>query len=54
MVVSYSVPQNDSGDAAFNKAMELAKQILPNGPVALKMAKRAINMGSEVSNKVYF
>ena len=47
-MVNYSVPQNSSGDAAFQKALEVAQQILPNGPVAVKMAKAAINRGMQV------
>jgi methylglutaconyl-CoA hydratase len=47
-LVNYCVPQNDAGDAAFQKSLEVAQQILPNGPVAVKMAKAAINKGMQV------
>mmetsp|Transcript_17670 Transcript_17670/g.26475 ORF Transcript_17670/g.26475 Transcript_17670/m.26475 type:complete len:288 (-) Transcript_17670:180-1043(-) len=47
-LVDKSVPQNDEGDAAVVAACELAKLILANGPVAVKMAKAAINHGIEV------
>ena len=48
-LVNHSVPQNDSGDAAYQRAIKLAQEILPNGPVGVKMAKQAINKGMEVT-----
>ena len=48
-LVNHSVPQTEAGDAAYNKALELAAEILPNGPVGVKMAKVAINKGMDVS-----
>ncbi|KAK3103239.1 hypothetical protein FSP39_017747, partial [Pinctada imbricata] len=55
-VVNHSVPQNEEGDAAFQKSLELAREILPQGPVALRMAKFAINRGVEVdiNSGMYF
>lgn len=47
-IVNYCVKQNNKGDAAYLKSLELAKEILPQGPVALRMAKKAISLGSEV------
>ncbi|XP_045164671.2 methylglutaconyl-CoA hydratase, mitochondrial-like [Mercenaria mercenaria] len=47
-LVNHSVPQNDDGDAAFQRSIELAREIAPQGPIALKMAKLAINQGNEV------
>jgi len=47
-VVSHSVDQNDDGDAAYQRAIELARQILPQGPVALRAAKRSINTNTQV------
>jgi len=47
-LVNHVVSQNESGDAAYNKAIGLAREILPNGPVGVKMAKAAINRGLEV------
>ncbi|XP_072129832.1 enoyl-CoA hydratase domain-containing protein 2, mitochondrial [Mobula birostris] len=47
-LVNDVVTQNDLGDAAYQKALNLAREILPQGPVALKMAKQAINRGIEV------
>lgn len=40
--------QNKAGDAAYHRAVELAEEILPNGPVGVRMAKIAISKGSEV------
>lgn len=47
-LVNHTVVQNDDGDAAFQRSLDLAREIAPQGPVALKMAKLAINQGSEV------
>lgn len=47
-LVNRCVPQNDAGDAAYLSALELAREIQPNGPVAVRMAKLALNNGSEV------
>lgn len=33
---------------AYDKALEVAREILPQGPVALRMAKLAINRGMDV------
>lgn len=47
-LVNHAVEQNDNGDAAYLKAEEIAREITPQGPVALRMAKVAINRGIEV------
>jgi methylglutaconyl-CoA hydratase len=47
-IVNHVVAQNSSGDAAYLKSLDLAREILPNGPVAVRMAKRAINKGMQV------
>lgn len=47
-LVNYVVPQNETGDAAYLRSVELAKKIIPNGPVGVKMAKVAISRGIEV------
>ena len=47
-LVNHVVDQNKEGNAAFNKAVEIAQEIAVNGPVAVRMAKLAINYGSEV------
>lgn len=50
-LVDYSVEQNENGDAAYRRSLQLAEEILPQGPIALKMAKKCINKGIEVSKK---
>jgi methylglutaconyl-CoA hydratase len=47
-IVNYSVPQNDSNDAAYQRALKLACEILPNGPIGVQLAKRSINKGLQV------
>ncbi|XP_061603488.1 methylglutaconyl-CoA hydratase, mitochondrial isoform X1 [Phyllopteryx taeniolatus] len=47
-LVSHSVEENKSGDAAYLRALELAREINPQGPIAVRMAKLAINQGIEV------
>ncbi|XP_057674370.1 methylglutaconyl-CoA hydratase, mitochondrial isoform X3 [Corythoichthys intestinalis] len=47
-LVSHSVEQNKNGDAAYLRALELAREINPQGPIAVRMAKLAINQGIEV------
>ncbi|KAL4008948.1 hypothetical protein ACER0C_002800 [Sarotherodon galilaeus] len=47
-LVSHSVEQNNSGDAAYLRALELPREINPQGPIAIRMAKLAINQGIEV------
>uniref|UniRef100_A0AAR2JEA0 Enoyl CoA hydratase domain containing 2 n=1 Tax=Pygocentrus nattereri TaxID=42514 RepID=A0AAR2JEA0_PYGNA len=47
-LVNRAVPQNESGDAAHREALNLAREILPQAPVAVRMAKAAINRGIEV------
>ncbi|CAH1959872.1 unnamed protein product [Acanthoscelides obtectus] len=46
-LVNYAVEQNEEGDAAFKKALNIAEEILPNGPIGIRMAKKAINKGVE-------
>lgn len=47
-LVNHSVEQNESGDGAYLRALELAREINPQGPIAVRMAKLAINQGMEV------
>ncbi len=47
-LVNHVVAQNSDGDAAYLRSLELAREIIPNGPVGIRMAKVAINRGSEV------
>ncbi|XP_069685829.1 methylglutaconyl-CoA hydratase, mitochondrial-like [Periplaneta americana] len=46
-VVNHTAKQNDDGNAAYLKALEVARAIVPNGPISLRMAKAAINNGLE-------
>ncbi|XP_043984952.1 enoyl-CoA hydratase domain-containing protein 2, mitochondrial isoform X1 [Gambusia affinis] len=47
-LVNRAVEQNQSGDAAYKEALTLAREILPQAPFAVRMAKEAINRGVEV------
>lgn len=47
-LADYSVEQNENGDAAYVRAMELAQEMQSQGPVALRMAKKSISKGIEV------
>lgn len=47
-LVNHCVQQNAQGDAAYQRALELAEEILPNGPIGVKMAKLSINKGMQV------
>ena len=47
-LVNSIVEQNFDGDAAYLKALAIASEILPNGPIGVQMAKAAINKGTEV------
>lgn len=47
-VCNHAVLQNGGGVAAYDRAMELAREILPNGPMGVRMAKQAIDRGVEV------
>ncbi|XP_062925004.1 methylglutaconyl-CoA hydratase, mitochondrial isoform X2 [Mobula hypostoma] len=50
-LVSHVVEQNEEGDAAYHRALSLAKEFLPQGPIAVRLAKLAINRGVEVDLK---
>lgn len=47
-ICNYIVEQNQDNDAAYNRAIDLAMEILPNGPVGVRMAKKSINKGLHV------
>ncbi|XP_068599306.1 enoyl-CoA hydratase domain-containing protein 2, mitochondrial isoform X2 [Brachionichthys hirsutus] len=47
-LVNRVVEQNPTGDAAYREALGLAREILPQAPFAVQMAKEAINKGIEV------
>ncbi|XP_035877326.1 methylglutaconyl-CoA hydratase, mitochondrial isoform X2 [Phyllostomus discolor] len=46
-LISHVLEQNQEGDAAYRKALDLAREFLPQGPVAMRVAKLAINQGME-------
>lgn len=48
-IVNHAVPQNSGKNAAFEKALEIAREIIPNAPIALRCAKQAVNQGIQVS-----
>ncbi|KAM9831327.1 LOW QUALITY PROTEIN: enoyl-CoA hydratase domain-containing protein 2, mitochondrial [Neosynchiropus ocellatus] len=47
-LVNRAVQQNQTEDAAYREAMCLAREILPQAPIAVRMAKEAMNRGVEV------
>ncbi|XP_031724241.1 enoyl-CoA hydratase domain-containing protein 2, mitochondrial [Anarrhichthys ocellatus] len=47
-LVNRAVEQNQSGDAAYAEALSLAREILPQAPIAVRLAKEAVNRGIEV------
>lgn len=47
-LADYAVEQNENGDAAYQRALVLAEEILPGGPVAVRVAKLSINRGMQV------
>lgn len=48
-LANHVVEQNAGGTAAYEKALEIAQEIVPNGPLGVKMAKMAINEGTQVN-----
>ncbi|XP_076220889.1 methylglutaconyl-CoA hydratase, mitochondrial [Nomia melanderi] len=47
-LINEVVPQNKNGDAAYQAALSIAREILPNGPIGVKVAKVAISNGLDV------
>lgn len=47
-ICNHVVPQNGNDDAAYQKAIDIAAEILPNGPVGVRMAKQAVDHGLQV------
>ncbi|XP_025835914.1 methylglutaconyl-CoA hydratase, mitochondrial, partial [Agrilus planipennis] len=47
-IVNHIVDQNENEDAAYQKSLQIANEIASNGPIAVKLAKRAINIGLQV------
>ncbi|XP_041978599.1 enoyl-CoA hydratase domain-containing protein 2, mitochondrial [Aricia agestis] len=50
-VVNHVVPQTEKKNAAFEKALGIAREIIGNAPIALRCAKRAINEGVQLTIK---
>ncbi|XP_013188225.1 enoyl-CoA hydratase domain-containing protein 2, mitochondrial [Amyelois transitella] len=50
-LVNYSVPQNSEKNAAFEKSLSLAREIIQNAPIALRCAKQAVNEGLQLDIK---
>lgn len=46
-IVNHVQEQNSNGNAAYLKALALAKEILPQGPIALRAAKKAVSAGAQ-------
>ncbi|XP_037325449.2 enoyl-CoA hydratase domain-containing protein 2, mitochondrial isoform X2 [Pungitius pungitius] len=47
-LVNRAIEQNQSGDAAYREALVLAREILPQAPIAVRLSKEAMNRGIEV------
>lgn len=47
-IVNHCTESNPEGNSAFIKALEIAREIIPNGPLGVKLAKLAISKGMEV------
>uniref|UniRef100_A0A2K6FVQ9 3-hydroxyisobutyryl-CoA hydrolase n=1 Tax=Propithecus coquereli TaxID=379532 RepID=A0A2K6FVQ9_PROCO len=47
-LVNHAVAQNEEGDAAYHRARDLAREILPQAPIAVRLGKVAIDRGIEV------
>ncbi|KAF6108396.1 enoyl-CoA hydratase domain containing 2 [Phyllostomus discolor] len=47
-LVNHAVTQNEEGNAAYHRARELAQEILPQAPIAVRLGKVAIDRGMEV------
>nr|KAF6381790.1 enoyl-CoA hydratase domain containing 2 [Pipistrellus kuhlii] len=47
-LVNHAVAQNEEGSAAYLRARELAQEILPQAPIAVRLGKVAIDRGMEV------
>ncbi|XP_055257359.1 enoyl-CoA hydratase domain-containing protein 2, mitochondrial-like [Moschus berezovskii] len=46
-LVNHAVAQNEEGNAAYHRARELAQEILPQAPTAVRLSKVAIDRGIE-------
>lgn len=50
-LVNHLIPQNSANNAALEKSLEIAREIITNAPIALRCAKQAINEGIQLSIK---
>ncbi|XP_050345813.1 methylglutaconyl-CoA hydratase, mitochondrial [Nymphalis io] len=50
-LVNHVVSQNSNNNAAFEKSLTIAREIISNAPIALRCAKQAINEGVQLSIK---
>ncbi|RVE48899.1 hypothetical protein evm_006469 [Chilo suppressalis] len=50
-LVNHVVPQNTTKTAAFDMALNIAREIIVNAPIALRCAKQAINEGIQLTIK---
>ncbi|CAK1546883.1 unnamed protein product [Leptosia nina] len=50
-IVNHSVPQDGMNNAAFKRALSLAREISTNAPIALRCAKKAVNEGLQLPLK---
>lgn len=48
-LVNHVVPQNSNNNAAYEKSLAIAREIILNAPIALRCAKQAINEGVQLS-----
>uniref|UniRef100_A0A3Q2YAH6 Enoyl CoA hydratase domain containing 2 n=1 Tax=Hippocampus comes TaxID=109280 RepID=A0A3Q2YAH6_HIPCM len=46
-LVNRAIEQDQTGEAAYAEALALAREILPQAPIAVRMAKEAMNRGME-------
>lgn len=53
-ICNHAMPQNEQNDAAYQKALEIATEILPNGPIGIRMAKKAVDHGLQVDINTAF
>lgn len=44
----YGIVNHAAENSAYDKAVEIATSILPQGPIAIRMAKLAIDRGSHL------
>uniref|UniRef100_A0A224XH24 Putative enoyl-coa hydratase n=1 Tax=Panstrongylus lignarius TaxID=156445 RepID=A0A224XH24_9HEMI len=48
-IVNHCVPFNEENDGAYQKSLQIARLILQNGPIGVRMSKLAINKGCDTS-----